>query len=168
MAVAEQLFGVDSRAVAGLLRLDRVLPAFDRQLLVVRTVDELLAAIGYTEAERTASYRASTIDRRDSAATYRTRQRELREALGDPDWLASASAERAAVLAAARAELAEVGSRLDALAARGELWQSRLSLARSFTHMHCNRLLGIDRARERETIGLLLRTRESLVRAPVR
>lgn len=165
--VAEQLFGVDSRAVAELLRLDRVLPAFDRQLLVVRTVDELLAATGYTEAERTASYRAGTVDRRDSGATYRARQRELRQVLGDPDWLANASAERAAVLAAARADLAAVGPQLDALAARGELWQSRRGLARSFVHMHCNRLLGIDRARERETIGLLLRTRESLSRAPL-
>jgi lantibiotic biosynthesis protein len=37
----------------------------------------------------------------------------------------------------------------------------------SFTHMHCNRLLGLDRAAERRVLGLLERTRESLARAPV-
>jgi hypothetical protein len=34
-------------------------------------------------------------------------------------------------------------------------------------HLHCNRLLGTDPAAERLVLGLLLRARESLDRAPL-
>jgi hypothetical protein len=33
--------------------------------------------------------------------------------------------------------------------------------------MHCNRLLGTDRAAERRVLGLLYRVRDSLAKAPV-
>ena len=40
-------------------------------------------------------------------------------------------------------------------------------VAASLVHMHCNRLLGIDRAAERRVLGLLYRVRDSLAKAPV-
>ena len=71
-------------------------------------------------------------------------------------------------LAARRTAVALVGARLAGLAAAGRLGGRSLEeLAASFVHLHCNRLLGPDPATERLVLGLLLRTRESLDRAPV-
>jgi hypothetical protein len=50
----------------------------------------------------------------------------------------------------------------------GELDKPIAELARSFVHLHANRLLGLGHSPEQTVLGLLLRTRESLLRAPVR
>ena len=69
----------------------------------------------------------------------------------------------AKVLATRAAVLAQVAQQL----AESRLSQSLEVLYSSFVHMHCNRLLGLDRDEEREVMELLLRTREGLGRAPV-
>ena len=71
-------------------------------------------------------------------------------------------------LAARRAALVQVAGRLAGLAAAGRLGGRSLeALAASFVHLHCNRLLGPGPAAEALVLGLLLRTRESLSRAPL-
>ena len=75
-------------------------------------------------------------------------------------------AERRAALAPVARRLAAldpVARRLAALAGGAPASE----LAASFAHLHCNRLLGTDPAAERLVLGLLLRTRESLERAPL-
>jgi hypothetical protein len=73
----------------------------------------------------------------------------------------------AGALAARRAALAPLSERLDGLAAAGQLDSPREALCRSYVHLHCNRLLGTGPPSERLLLGLLLRTREGLERAPV-
>src|SRR2546422_358708 len=51
-------------------------------------------------------------------------------------------------------------------AQRGELSQAPAMLYRSYMHLHLNRLVGIDGTAEPRVLGLLLRTREGLARAP--
>ncbi|MEU7169786.1 lantibiotic dehydratase [Streptomyces morookaense] len=167
MALSEELFAVDSDAVAGLLRLAG-LP--DRILLAALTVDELLAAFGFDEAERLDWYRGQVPDRRAAGTAYRRLQGDLRSLLGEPGRPAGwqpdgGEAER--VLARRRAGIQPLAHRLGELEARDALWCPRSQIAASHVHLHCNRLLGTGNPAERLVLGLLLRTRESLSHAPL-
>jgi hypothetical protein len=51
--------------------------------------------------------------------------------------------------------------------AAGLLFQPKSKLFGSYVHLHCNRLLGVDRAAEEQALGLLARTRNGLSRAPL-
>jgi thiopeptide-type bacteriocin biosynthesis protein len=170
MAVSETLFAVDSRAVVDLLHLGQPGPALDRTLIAALSVDELLAGLGFDEAKRADWYRQEVSNRRNSGGEYRHRQANLRSLLGDPDWLLRqhGGGEVARVLAPRRASIELLARRLDDLIARGELGQPMHRLARSFVHLHCNRLLGAGHATEQQVLGLLLRARESLLRAPLK
>lgn len=57
--------------------------------------------------------------------------------------------------------LPPLGAKLRELERRGSLTCPLRNIAESLTHMHCNRLLGTDRALERRAIGLLLRGYEA-------
>ena len=71
-------------------------------------------------------------------------------------------------LAARRDALEPLAGQLRALAAEGRLGRPLTELCRSYVHLHCNRLLGTGPPFEPQILGLLLRTRESLERAPLR
>ena len=92
---------------------------------------------------------------------------KLRPLLADPQRLAPVPGGREVLdhLAERRAALAPVARRLADLTAAGH--PLLRDLAASFVHLHCNRLLGTDPAPERLVLGLLLRARESLDRAPL-
>lgn len=169
MELAEEMFTADTEAVLELLHMSGRHFALDRALLGVHTADDLLAGLGLTAAEREQLYRTAVVDRRAGAVEYRQHQSVLRELLGDPDWLCRQSdgAAVAEVLDRRRVRIRDVASQIDALDAAGQLGRSRLDLARSAVHMHCNRLLGCGHPAEQRTLGLLLRARESLRRAPV-
>lgn len=169
-AAAEALFAADSRAVADLLYLDqRRLLGMDRTTLAVLSIDDLLAGLGLTEADRLEWYRDQVVSRHETGPEYRQRKGTLRSLLGDPQGLRTVSGGEAVAntFAARRVALAPVARRLDELAERGELGQPRTSLYRSFVHLHCNRLMGSEWSTERRVLGLLLRTREGLDKAPL-
>ncbi|GAA3576203.1 lantibiotic dehydratase [Kribbella ginsengisoli] len=166
MELAERLFEADSIAAAELLELraNRQLDN-DRTLLGVYTVDHLLASLGLAPDERELNCRERVRDRKATSEEFREKQRELRTVLGDPNWLDPAAAE---VLARRAAKVSEIARQLDELSQRGELSTTKYDLARSFVHMHCNRYLGCGHPPEQRVLGLLVRTRESLARAPWR
>jgi len=169
-AAAESVFAADSRVVAELLRLIQGHAlTMDRTMLAVLTVDDLLAALGLDEAERLAWYRAGVNARQEAGDEYRRRKVPLRQLLGDPVGLLAepGGAEVARILAARRGALAPTALRLAELAQRGELSQAPATLYRSYVHLHLNRLVGIDGTAESRVLGLLLRTREGLARAPL-
>jgi lantibiotic biosynthesis protein len=97
---------------------------------------------------------------------YLDQQRSL---LSDPTRLSAEPGGKAVAqtLSIRRETLAPIARRLEELAERGELGQSPATLYRSFVHLHCNRLLGSGRTTEEQALGLLLRTREGLDRAPL-
>jgi thiopeptide-type bacteriocin biosynthesis protein len=170
-AAAEALFAADSRAVAEMLYLDQQRSVgMDRTTLAVLSIDDLLAGLGLTGAERLEWYRDRVVSRHETGPEYRQRKGTLRSLLGDTQSLPTELGGEAVArtFAARRAALAPVAQRLGESAERGELGQPPSILYRSFVHLHCNRLLGNlgdGGATEEQALGLLLRTREGLDRA---
>ena len=167
--VAEDIFAVDSIAVSSLLRFNGgsggVAP--DRVELAVLNVDDMLAGLGLDEAARLQWYKEAAAPSWESGAAYRERKSRLRNLLGGGGVLGSSDGAVLEVLAKRRAALRPLGMRLAHLHELGLVTLSVPALARSFVHMHCNRL-GVDPATERIVLGLLHRTMTSLVTAPLR
>ena len=200
MVAAEAVFAADSRAAAKLLRATRDAAwPHDRTSLLALSVDDLVAGIGFDEAERLRWYRRqTTIGARDSGletrdseadardgveahkkesrakdpdigAEYRQRKNVLRSLLGHPHAQLEAQVgglEIAAALAERRAFLSAAARDLRTLAEQRTLRQTLSTLCASFVHLHVNRLGGLDSGPEHRLLGLLLRTRESLEKAP--
>lgn len=170
MSVAEAIFSVDSGAVAEMLAIARGgRTSLDPTAVAAVSVDSLLVDLGLDEPARLALYRDSGAARRQTGAEYRHRKVQLRRLLGGrqpgPDIAGEPALTR--ILQARRASMAPLVIRLEALAAGGELTKPYDRICQSIVHMHCNRLLNGKPPSEQEVLGLLLRTRESLERAPV-
>jgi thiopeptide-type bacteriocin biosynthesis protein len=167
MAIAERIFGVDSRAAAELVALDLAGGiAADREQLCVLTVDRLLEGLGLDPAARLAWCRARGSVRHEVADDWRELKEPLRALLGGQT---AGGDTVAALLDAFETGVRAPADRLAALRRGGAIqWPGADELTAGFVHMHCNRLLGLDRGAERRVLGLLLRTLESLWRAPVR
>jgi len=167
MNAAEELFAADSRCVAGLLGSLREGLGLDRVGLAVVTVDDLLDALGLDPRRRLEWCGWRVADRPASGPEHRRRKVILRPLLADPGRLASVPGgpEVLGRLAERRAALAPIAERLAALAALDG--PPLRDLVASFVHLHCNRLLGTDPVAEGLVMGLLLRARESLDRAPL-
>ena len=169
-AVAEAIFGADSRAVLEMLRLSRDgLLGMDMTSLAVLSIDDLLAGLGFSEAERVDWYRDRVSSRTIAGDEYRRRKQKLRGLLSDPEQIRSQPGGDALtrVLADRRNELGRIARRLDVLGASGELSQQKSVLFRSYVHLHCNRLLAGDPSAEEQVLGLLERTRYGLIQAPL-
>jgi class I lanthipeptide synthase len=170
MEAAEALFAADSAAVVELLRLARDdLATIDRTALAVLSVDGLLDSLGLDAARRLAWYRAQVGARHASGDDYRARQSALRRLLGDPAARLGEPGGEALerILGARAAALALVAGQLRELAAADDLDAPLERLCESFVHLHANRLLGAGPPTEQHVLGLLLRTREGLERAPI-
>ena len=170
MAAAERIFAIDSATVVELLELarrNRI--GLDRTALAVLSIDALLADLGLDEARRLALYRRAVSSRHESGPDYRQRQRAIRSLVAthdadqdDPDRAL------ARLLGARAAGLEGPAQRLRELAAGGELAKPVDDICQSFVHMHCNRLLSRPAPTEQDVLGLALRAREGLERAPLR
>ncbi|WP_405020602.1 lantibiotic dehydratase [Kitasatospora sp. NBC_00070] len=157
---AERVFCADSTAVLALLQASaRKAAGPDRLMLAVLSVDRLLADLGLPAAERPALAAAMATadeDDHDTGATYRDSKALLRGLLGTPG-----------PPAPLEAPLTSRRSAIDA--ARTPRPSERpTSILATFAHLHCNRLLGTDRAQEQSVYGLLARTRRSLAQWPDR
>ena len=167
MDVAEAVFGVDSSMVVELIRLDlsRAI-AVSRELLCVLTLDCLLEGLGLDSEARLRWCAARVRSRHEVGRTSGASTRTSCGRCSGPG--AREHEPLAPLLESFVASLRPHGERLAALRAEGAIeWPTAGDVMASFVHMHCNRLLGIDRDAERRALGLLQRTRESLARAPV-
>ncbi len=173
--VAEQIFAADSIAVADIiaLRIQRVLELSPVDLAVL-TVDDLLSSLGLAASERLNLYRTiwqgqetafgSQIDQ--WYKTFHAYRRTAQRIVGDREWLRAqpGGSELEECLRLRAMTLRPFGDQLRALVERDQLWTSQDSFLASCVHMHCNRLLGINRPLEFEVIYHLERTLESLER----
>jgi lantibiotic biosynthesis protein len=168
MAVAEALFAADSETVVSMLAAQAAAAsAADVLDLAAVTIDDLLDTLGLAPAERRAWYRAHAGPPRTSAATYRERRDRLCALLsGDLAPLQDLAPAVTSLLPIRRARLAPLAKRLATLETAMELDVPPVVLARSYVHLHANRLLGIDPEREQLVLGLLGRTLAALSAAP--
>jgi thiopeptide-type bacteriocin biosynthesis protein len=169
MAAAEALFAADSRFSAELIRLSRANHwPHDRTALVAVSIDQLLGGLGLDEADRLRWYRDQTTAGPDTGAEYRQRKNVLRSLLGRPISEDLGADRLVRVFETAQTALIPIGQRFRELARRGDLKQSLDTLCSSFVHLHVNRLAGVDALPEQRILGLLVRTREGLAKAPLR
>lgn len=168
MIAAEVLFTVDSPAAVDLLALLRRTRDLDRLTLAILSTDDLLSSLGLEEAERLALYRGCAPSPRTSGTDFRERKATLRQLVASTDGTTTLpeGEEITGILQVRRMALVSVRHRLADLEKRGELGKPLARVLLSVVHMHCNRLVGADRRSEERVLGLLLRTHESLERAP--
>jgi thiopeptide-type bacteriocin biosynthesis protein len=170
MSVSESLFQADSRAAVELVKVlksQQWAEADDRTALFALTTDDLLRTIGFDDAQCLNWYKVQVGAARDAGQEYRKLKDILRAALGDSSrWLAEkpfGSVIESALLQR-RHELAYVSRRLRQLADVGHLDQPMDALIASYIHLHLNRLGAAPG--ERRLLGVLLRTRVGLAKAP--
>jgi thiopeptide-type bacteriocin biosynthesis protein len=172
MTASEAVFSADSRSCALLMRCLRAKHwPHDETALLALSIDNLLQDFGLTEADRLGWYRRhATPGDVELGKEYRKRKTVLRSLLGSSEELARnqpGELDISFALGERRDALCLAAQSLQHLAAEGVLSQSLDTLLASFVHLHVNRLTGLDSQTEQRTLSLLLRTRESLERAPL-
>ncbi|WP_405066404.1 lantibiotic dehydratase [Kribbella sp. NBC_01510] len=177
-AVCEAMACADSTAVRGLLGIARSVrrsSEFNLVELGLVSAADMLALLagddGATQSEWAKRLASAAREASDLFRERKLRMRALVRAAGDGSWGDAGEpwSENGdlvgEVLARRRAALAPLVSALRALWADGVGTQSPEQLAASIMHMHANRL-GLDRADEQTTLGLLDRTLRSLLAYP--
>jgi thiopeptide-type bacteriocin biosynthesis protein len=164
---AERLFSADSTATAALLRLLQQGEGAvrSRPTLALLTVDDLVSALGLDEDAVARMCRADDILPRESAAAFRDGKDALRTLLVDHRrgaGLAARDSELRRILSVRRDAVARVAEQIEAIDRAAGLAVPLETLARSYVHLHCNRLLGPDPQAERVALGLLRRLRSAL------
>jgi len=145
----ERAFAADSRAVADLLRLRaRGRLRLERTLLAVASLDLLLQGLGLPGAERLAWARG--VRGHEAGERFRAEQGLLRLLLDEG--LGAAGEDEAAAVLTRRAEALRAQPPVDV----------SVPVAGALAHMHCNRLLGTDRADEEAVFELWARTVRSV------
>jgi thiopeptide-type bacteriocin biosynthesis protein len=172
MTASEAVFSADSRSCALLMRcLKAKLWSHDETALLALSIDSLLQDFGLSETERLGWYRRhAMLGDSELGKEYRKRKTVLRSLLGSLEELATNQPSELNIsfaLNERRDALRPVAQNLQHLAAQGVLSQSFDTLLASFIHLHVNRLTGLDLQTEQRALSLLLRTRESLERAPL-
>jgi thiopeptide-type bacteriocin biosynthesis protein len=154
MDYSEKVFGADSRAVATLLSLRRA-GAFDLDPVVLAaiTVHDLLAHAGYENSDQL-DWTSAIVSRIPAPyPSLRSEIRQVRGVLCRGLGRSTGDAEINTVLAARRHELGAMADRINSITS-GES-TTRDDLLHSHIHMHCNRLLGRDRAAEAHALIVL-------------
>jgi thiopeptide-type bacteriocin biosynthesis protein len=153
---AESVFCADSAAVLDILamirenRLD-----LDKTVLLALTTDDLLGGLGYAEDERHRWCRAAAERITEPGLVRREDVRELRTLLTQRGASDSGHAELNAILDARRARMSAAAEQLAAVLPAAQL----ALVAGSLVHMHCNRLVGRDRAIETRSLATLDKAR---------
>jgi thiopeptide-type bacteriocin biosynthesis protein len=164
VTLAERLAGIDSVATVALLGLlDRAVPGVPpRTGLGLLSLDDLLSALGLDEDVVARLCDRERIRPQESADEYRRRKEAWQRLFADhrtTDAGAPGAGELARVLGGRRAALALLSQELRSLEDVDQLTQPLESIAASYVHLHCNRLLGTDQHTERLVLDLLRRLR---------
>jgi thiopeptide-type bacteriocin biosynthesis protein len=157
MIIAEELFAADSRAAVELLG---HMPTVDRTALCVVSVGDLLDSLYADKSSRLTWLKEAVNSRKDAGVEYRATRDTLIAVVRDPSQLDASIPE---ALASRRAAVKCIAARLGRLDADAALSQPLSRVYGSYVHMHFNRLgLGGDPSTEQRTLGLLLRTLDTI------
>ncbi|HZR58403.1 MAG TPA: lantibiotic dehydratase [Terriglobales bacterium] len=164
---AECLFADDSVFCAILIdALMRNRPSIDRRSIVAWTAFEFLQSMGFSNEALDTIVGDTQVATRAGGLIYRKDKQFLRCAFSGiyPNWLDDGLTK---ALEAYRGRLAEHSTEISRLASEGIVSRSLTSMAASFVHMHCNRILGIDSHAEHVAMNILMRSRESIKKCPI-
>jgi thiopeptide-type bacteriocin biosynthesis protein len=176
LQIAEQIFAIDSAAITQItqLTLKNALPLAQTDLALI-TVDDLLTQLGVVAEERRTLYRMIRQGQETSFnyeltrlhQTFHDYRKTAQRLVGDRAWLLAKekAIDLTSILQARAKPLQSLGQALDALAKQEHgLSVPLTSFLASCVHMHCNRLLGVNRPLEFEVMFYLDRTFEALAR----
>jgi len=172
ITIAESIFAADSRSAVKILRHLRAKAwPHDLTTLFALSIDHLLQTLAQSSSEVLRWYKTNASPgSQEVGAEYRKRKDTLRSVLAESTRL-FASYEKGPILASILQErhesLSDAAQRLHNLSDTSQLQQPLGSLFSSFVHLHLNRLGGTNALPEQTLLSLLLRTRESLEKAPV-
>ena len=170
MEASERVWWADSRAVVRLLGPSEV-TAGDTTDLAVRTVDGLLAGLGLDETQRLEWYGTRAARTVNGGQEFRSRQRSLRSVLDidrSSTRLSVGPASVDEILNRRHLLLDQPGTDLRSLLDREQLTEPLETILGSHVHLHHNRLLGANGSDEGLLMELLLRTRTSLAKSPLK
>ncbi len=169
MSLVEELFCIDSINACQLLSMPEI-KSLDRRLACILSIDNLLSSLGISnEEKRELLKNAFPLGiKRSVSAEYRVWKNDLYAALTSP--MKTCNTELKNIAHAIRfhsmSGIKRIGRELRKLEENGKLTQPLLSILSACIHMHCNRLLGIDRKAENETLALLSNSVEALIMRP--
>lgn len=154
---AESLFAADSRTTVALLKLlSGGQLGFEPTELAAVGITRILEGLGW-ESERQLQWLTSAADKNMFREEFRARQGRLM-AMADPEkgrfYLSSlpGGCEILDAWELRENALKAYGEKLRVLEAEGRLWNSPERIAGSVVHMHCNRLLGVEREPENQAL----------------
>lgn len=166
----EQAFTVDSVMVSDVLAFQYARRlTLDLTAIAVFTLDHFFASWGYDFRQRLEwTHQAS--EKYAFSKEFRPERKRYCTLLSPRGQLdLDYSEQRALLLDVLRPHetfLVALGAQVRQLAEKGALWVSEASLLSSLAHMHLNRLLGIDQAREIQVYAFWRHTLDSLERRP--
>lgn len=173
MPLVEALFGIDSQGILDILTLRHSgrlkIPEYDILLL---SVDDLVSSLGFDIGQRRDLYQRNwqTYQHQYSgqpsdlrSRVHRHRMASLR-AIGDRHWLRAQDGGETlnTILTSRRQQLADLSTQLRQLNDDSCFWVPYDRVVSSIIHMHCNRLVGINRDLECEALFELGEVLESL------
>ncbi|GHO48591.1 lantibiotic dehydratase [Ktedonospora formicarum] len=167
----ERFFSVNSDAMLSLLDvLTSKMLTLDPIVVAVICLDHLFATWGY-DLEARLHYARQRTEPYEAGEVFRTHRAQLLELLvpwrmhsTDPLWLQREHL--LSLLAPQDAVVEVVRPLLDALLARGALWQPKEAVIGSLAHMQHNRLLPVSPSHEKQVVALWRQSLEAIHKRP--
>jgi thiopeptide-type bacteriocin biosynthesis protein len=168
--LSEQVFTVDSALTSNIIAAQYARHlTLDPLAVAVFTLDSLFSALG-CDLQQRVEWTHQASDKYVWSKAFRPERRRYCDLLSprgelDPDQ----ASQRALLLDLVRphkAVLGELSAQIHQLIEAEHLWVSETSLLGSLAHVHVNRLLGIDRNREKQVYAFWRHTLDALHRRP--
>ncbi|MGH2480420.1 MAG: thiopeptide-type bacteriocin biosynthesis protein, partial [Ktedonobacteraceae bacterium] len=166
----EQVFTVDSVMVSDLVAFQHARRlTLDPPAVSAFTLDHFFTSWGCDLQQRLA-WTHMVSEKYSFSKEFRPHRKQYCDLLSPRGQLEASLAEQRALLLELlhpyEPFLGELGTQVRQLGAAEKLWVPETSLLSSLAHMHINRLLGIDRTRERQIYAFWRHTLDSLERRP--
>jgi lantibiotic biosynthesis protein len=162
ICLMEDLFVADSALVFELLNWLKS-SALTRETLAAITTCDLVDGLCLDDAANTELEFQLRSSRDEAGAAYRDLKSILYPLVCEPDSFAREVDSREILLLfeQRRAVAGQAGRQLKRLDGEGQLCGPLVDIYQSVLHVHCNRLVGRDRAEERRVLGLMVRSRQA-------
>lgn len=164
MDLAEKLFTIDSSLTAGIFAIP-TLRKLDRGVVAAITIRWSLNALGFDDNEQLELFKFVESEKSLLADTdYRKLKHLFFCALNDSFHVESSYRPVINQVKSFAFEYAELGKAFRTLEKQGELSQTVIEIHRSIIHMHCIRLLGVNRDMELKALTLYHRSLKSYLK----